>query len=59
MQTVSELQTENYLQVTGQSKQFMHDLVVNGELLNSSLTIVPQEACTHIYLAAPLLYQQI
>ena len=59
MQTVSELQTENYLQVTGQSKQFMHDLVVNGELLNSSLTIVPQETCTHIYLAAPLLYQQI
>lgn len=59
LQVISKIETERYVQVSGHSKQLLHDIHVNGDAINSSITIVPQQTCTYLYLASPVLYQQI
>ena len=59
LQTVSEIATEQYIQVSGYSHQLFHKICVNGIELNGSITAVPQGSCTYFYIASPVLYQQI
>ncbi len=59
VQIVSEIATEQYTQHSGYSRQLMHKIQVNGERINSSITVVPKETITYMYIASPFLYQQI
>lgn len=59
VQTVSEISTERYTQHSGFSRQLTHNIRVNGQALNSSVTIVPEQNSTYLYIASPILYQQI
>lgn len=49
----------HYQQLSGFSNQLQHKIDVNGVPTNSSITVVPAENKTCLYLASPLLYQQI
>ncbi len=58
LEPVSQIQTEQYTQWTGHSKQLLHGITVNGTTVNGSITIAPQEEHTWLYVASPILYQQ-
>ncbi len=58
LEPVSQIQTEQYTQLTGHSKQLLHGITVNGTTVNGSITIAPQEENTWLYVASPILYQQ-
>lgn len=59
VQIVSEIATEQYTQHSGYSRQLMHKMQINGEAVNSSITVVPETNATYMYIASPILYQQI
>lgn len=58
LQMISNIQTEQYIQVSGRTRQLLHGITVNGETVNASVTIMPQKNSTQIYIASPILYQQ-
>lgn len=59
LEIVAQISDEQYLQISGYSNQLVHQLCINGEKINNSITIVPEEAGTSLYIASPVLYQQI
>lgn len=59
LRTISEISTGQYVQLSGYTNQLFHKINVNGEAVNGSITIVPQEQRTYLYIASPVLYQQI
>lgn len=59
VEPVSEIITDQYIQYSGYSPQLLHKLHINGTSVNSSITVVPQKDCTYMYIASPVLYQQI
>ena len=48
-----------YQQLSGFTAQLQHKIEVNGMPINGSITIVPEEQRTCLYIASPILYQQI
>ena len=59
LQQTSEIVDDNYIQVSGFSTQLLHNLSVNGTKVNSSITLVPDGDQMNLYIASPILYQQI
>lgn len=59
LETIAQIADTQYLQLSGYSSQLSHQLNINGEVINSSITIVPEEESTCLYIASPVLYQQI
>lgn len=59
LETIAQISDTQYLQLSGYTEQLLHKLCVNGTKINSSITIVPEEDRTCLYIASPLLYQQI
>ena len=48
-----------YQQLSGYTAQLQHKIEVNGMPINGSITIMPEEQRTCLYIASPILYQQI
>ena len=59
LETGSFILEENYLQLSGFTEQLQHKLEVNGTPINSTITVVPEAERTCLYIASPILYQQI
>ena len=59
IQVSSETVTDQYIQLSGKSKQLHHNLNVNGEPINASIMLIPEQDCTNLYIATPVIYQQI
>lgn len=52
-------ENEQYTQLSGFSEQLYQKIKINGTPVNTSITIVPESERTCIYIASPILYQQI
>ena len=50
---------DGYQQLSGFTAQLRHKIEVNGIAINTSITIVPETKHTYLYIASPMLYQQI
>lgn len=59
IENVSEIKTDQYIQLSGYSQQLMHKICVNGVKMNSSITAISHAEGTNLYIATPALYQQI
>ena len=55
----SMIRAEQYQQLSGFTEQLQHAIHINGIPVNSSITIVPEAERTCLYIASPILYQQI
>ena len=55
----SMIRAEQYQQLSGFTEQLQHTIYINGIPVNSSITIVPEAERTCLYIASPILYQQI
>ena len=55
----SMIRAEQYQQLSGFTEQLQHTIHINGIPVNSSITIVPEAERTCLYIASPILYQQI
>ena len=53
------IQETGYQQLSGFTPQLHHKIQVNGTPVNSSITVVPELERTCLYIASPMLYQQI
>jgi hypothetical protein len=55
----SMIRAEQYQQLSGFTDQLQHTIHINGTPVNGSITIVPEAERTCLYIASPILYQQI
>ncbi|MBQ5369257.1 MAG: hypothetical protein IIU56_03475 [Peptococcaceae bacterium] len=55
----SMIRAEQYQQLSGFTEQLQHTIHINGTPVNGSITIVPEAERTCLYIASPILYQQI
>lgn len=55
----SMIRAEQYQQLSGFTNQLQHTIHINGTPVNGSITIVPEAERTCLYIASPILYQQI
>ena len=55
----SMIRAEQYQQLSGFTDQLQHTIHINGTPVNGSITIVPETERTCLYIASPILYQQI
>lgn len=55
----SLIRAEQYQQLSGFTDQLQHTIHINGTPVNGSITIVPEAERTCLYIASPILYQQI
>lgn len=55
----SMIRAEQYQQLSGFTDQLQHTIHINDTPVNGSITIVPEAERTCLYIASPILYQQI
>ena len=59
LEPCSVITEDRYLQLSGFTEQLQHKIYANGTAINGCITVVSEAQRTCLYIASPMLYQQI